>query len=82
MYSWLRDAGERAATTFAETFLAVVGADVFNVWSFDWKTGTGLALGAALLSFLKSMAARRWTNHGTASLVVHARSENSATATK
>lgn len=69
MYSWVRDAAERAMATFAQAFLTVVGGDVINVWSLDWKTAAGVGLGGALLSVLKSVAARKVSVNGTASLV-------------
>lgn len=69
MYSWFRDAFERASATFAQAFIAAIGGDVINVWHLDWKTATGLGLGGALLSFMKSVAARKVGERGTASLV-------------
>jgi len=67
-YSWVRDASERAVSTFAQSFLAVVGGDTLNVWDFGWKPAFGVALGSSLLSLLKSVAARNVGTHGTASL--------------
>ena len=67
-YSWVRDAGERAVSTFAQAFLAVVGGDTLNVWDFGWKTAFGIGLGSALLSVLKSVAAKSVGTPGTASL--------------
>ena len=68
-YSWLSDASERALSTFAQAFISVVGGDLVNVWSLDWKTAVGVGIGGALLSLLKSVAARSVGTSGTASLV-------------
>lgn len=68
-YSWARDAAERAAFTFAQAFLAVVGGDQLNVWDFGWKTAIGVGAGSAVISFLKSIAARNFGTPGTASFV-------------
>lgn len=66
-YSWVRDAAERAISTFAQSFLAVVGGDTLNVWDFGWHTAVGIGLGSSLLSVLKSVAARSVGTPGTAS---------------
>ena len=68
LYSWTRDAAERALSTFAQAFLSVTGGDLLNIWSVDWKTAAGVGLGGALLSLLKSVAARKVGDDGTASL--------------
>lgn len=68
LYSWVRDASERAVATFAQAVLTVVGGDFFNIWSIDWKTALGVGAGGAVLSVLKSLAARHVGEEGTASL--------------
>lgn len=66
--TWFTDAAERALATFAQAFLAVVGGDLLNVWSFDWKAGLGVGLGGAVLSLLKSTVARFKGDENSASL--------------
>ena len=67
--SWARDAAERAVATAAEVLVVFLGADVVNVLSVDWKAGFGVAAGGAVVSFLKSLAARKVGNPEDASLV-------------
>jgi hypothetical protein len=67
--AWFRDAAERAVSTFAQSFLSVIGGDALNVWHFGWKTAAGVAVGGAVLSLLKSLAARRVGDPESASLV-------------
>lgn len=67
-YSFFRDAAERAVSTFAQSVLSVLGMDVLDVFSVDWKGAVGVGLGGALLSLLKSVAARKVGTEGTASL--------------
>jgi hypothetical protein len=67
-YSFFRDAGERAVSTFAQSVLSVLGLDALDVFSVDWKAAVGVGLGGALLSLLKSVAARNVGTEGTASL--------------
>ena len=50
-------AGERAIRTFAQALLAVLGADVVSVVNVDWPYALGVAVLAALLSVLTSVAA-------------------------
>lgn len=49
-------AGERAAKTFAQTMLVILGAGPFNVINVGWMKALGLAGGAAVLSLLSSLA--------------------------
>lgn len=67
-YNWVNDMAERAVSTFAQATLTALGGDLVNVWNVDWRTVLGFGLGAAGLSVLKSLAARR-VGAGTASLV-------------
>jgi hypothetical protein len=46
---------ERALKTFAQFILALGAAGTFNVFTVDWKTNLGLALGGALLSYATSI---------------------------
>ena len=64
-----RDAGERAAATFAEVLVPILAADGANLLSLDWPTTLGLAATGAALSVAKSVAAARVGDRGTASLV-------------
>ena len=65
---WLKDAAERALSTFAQGVLAAIGGDTINAWSLDWQTVLGLGAGAAVLSFLKSVVARHVGDSDSASL--------------
>lgn len=66
--TWFTDASERALATFVQAFLAVVGGDVLDVWSFDWKAALGVGVGGAILSVLKSVVARFKGDENSASL--------------
>lgn len=59
MGKWLKDALERAAATAAEAALSVLGLDMLDVFKADWKMAVGVAAGGAVLSLLKSVAARK-----------------------
>lgn len=50
---------ERAAKTFAQTLLALVGGDILNVVSFGWLAAVEIAAGAAVTSVLTSVASAR-----------------------
>ena len=52
---WLRAAGIRAAKTTAQTALALIPAAV-TVAQVDWRTVTGTAVLAGLISILTSTA--------------------------
>lgn len=52
-----KDALERAISTAAQAFLAVVGAGVFNVLTFGWENALAIAGGAAVLAIVKAIAA-------------------------
>lgn len=66
---WI-DASERALKTFAQTFLAMVGAvSVFNAFTADWLTLFGVSLGAAFLSYLMSIVSAEIGDHGNPSLI-------------
>lgn len=49
------EATERALKTFAQFILVLGTADTFNVFTVDWQTNLGLALGGALLSYATSI---------------------------
>ena len=62
-------ATERAAKTFAQTFLALAGAQVFNVITADWAGLLGISAGAAVLSYMMSLVSAEIGDKGTPSLV-------------
>lgn len=69
---WI-EASERALKTFAQTFLAMVGAvSVFNAFSANWQTLFGVSLGSAFLSYLTSIVSAEIGDKGTPSLVATA----------
>lgn len=62
-------ASERAVKTFAQTFLAMAGAQVFNVLTADWVSLLGVSCGAAVLSYLMSVVSSEIGDRGSPSLV-------------
>lgn len=54
--SFARSALERALKTAAQTLIALWGAVAFDAFSIDWGQAGGVALGAAVLSVLTSIA--------------------------
>ena len=68
MSTFLKDTIERAVATAAQTALALVPVAI-HVSDVDWAQVGGVALTAAGLSVLKSIAARRVGNPEDASLV-------------
>lgn len=65
---WLA-AAERAAKTAAQVAVTFVGADLLNAFAVDYERVAGLALGAALVSVLTSVASAQVGPKGTPSLV-------------
>lgn len=63
-----RDLAERVAASFAGTVVTVLGADVVNIVDVNWGTTLSLGAGAAVVSFLKGIAARFRGNPDSASL--------------
>jgi hypothetical protein len=66
-----KDTAERAAWTAAEALIAlwlIAGDQALNAFHLDYVEGLGVALGAALISVLKSLIAAKATN-GVASTV-------------
>jgi len=51
---WI-ESTERALKTFAQFILVLGAAGTFNVFTVDWKTNLGLALGGALVSYATSI---------------------------
>lgn len=62
-------ASERALKTLAQTFLAMVGAQAFNVLTADWAALIGVPIGAAVLSYATSIVSAEIGDKGTPSLV-------------
>ncbi|HEU5475706.1 MAG TPA: holin [Actinophytocola sp.] len=63
------DLGERVVSSFAGGVLAALGGDAVNAWEVDWKTALGFGAGAALVSLVKGLAARRVGDAESASLL-------------
>lgn len=55
-------ATEHAIKSAAQFVLLLAGADQLNVFKFDWERAAGVALGAALLSYLTSLGSGLVTN--------------------
>jgi hypothetical protein len=51
---WI-EATERAIKTFAQFVLVLGAAGAFNVFTVDWMTNLGLALGGVVLSYATSI---------------------------
>lgn len=66
--NYLKDLAERAVASFAGGALSVTGLDAVNVLNLDWKAALGVGGGAALVSLLKALAARRVGDPESASL--------------
>ena len=69
MKTWLKDTFERALSSAAGAALTVLGLDALNVMTADWALAGSMAAGAAVLSVLKALAARKVGNPNSASLV-------------
>lgn len=64
-----KDAAERAVSTAAQSAIAVLGADGFDLLQVDAAAVLGVAAGGALLSVLKSLVASKVKDPDSASLV-------------
>jgi F0F1-type ATP synthase membrane subunit a len=65
---WM-DATERAVKTLAQFIVVLGSAGALNVFTVDWQTNLGLALGGALLSYATSIVSAGVGNHNSPSLV-------------
>jgi hypothetical protein len=56
-----RDAAERSISTAAQSAILAIGQDAagFDVFGADWRNVVGFAVGGAVLSLLKALAAAR-----------------------
>jgi hypothetical protein len=68
MSKYVTDLVERVLASFAGGFLTITGLDGFDVLHLDWKAALGVGAGAALVSFLKGLAAKALGNKDSASL--------------
>lgn len=64
-----RDAVERMVSTAAQSAIAVLGADGFDLLQVDVAAVFGVAAGGAVLSLLKSLVASKVNDPNSASLV-------------
>lgn len=67
--TFLLDLLERAAKTFAQALVAILGAGAADLISVPWLGALSAAGMAALLSVLTSVASSQWGDQKTASLV-------------
>jgi hypothetical protein len=66
------DASERAVRTFAQALLAILGAGAVNIMTVDWVQALSVAVGAAILSVLTSLASSNVGTKGTPSFLAEA----------
>lgn len=69
MSEYVRDLLERMVSSAAGAALAAIGADAVNLLQVDYRQVVGLAAGAAVVSLLKGLAARRVGDHESAALL-------------
>jgi hypothetical protein len=62
-------AAERAVKTAAQVVIVFLGADVIDAFAVNYERAAGIALGAAGLSLLTSIASAKVGDRGTPSLV-------------
>ena len=67
--TWLVDAAERAAKSFAQGVLTAFTGDAVDVWHLDWKAVLGVGLGSAIYSVLSSVISAPVGATATASLI-------------
>ena len=64
-----RSAGERSIRAAASAMLALLGTGMLNILQIDWLGLLSVGAGAALVSFLTSIAASEIGDKGTASMI-------------
>ncbi|MGA1081311.1 MAG: holin, partial [Steroidobacteraceae bacterium] len=64
-----RSAGERSIRAAASAMLALLGTGMLNILQIDWTGLLSVGLGAALVSFLTSIAASEIGDKGTTSII-------------
>ena len=64
-----RSAGERSIRAAASAMLALLGTGMLNILKIDWTGLLSVGLGAALVSFLTSIAASEIGDKGTTSII-------------
>jgi len=69
MSKYLKDLTERALSTFAGGVLTVFGVGAIDVLHADWVTALSVGAGAAVVSVLKSLAAKGVGDGDTAALL-------------
>ena len=62
-------AAERAVKTIAQTAVALIGADAFDIITFDWVALGSVSAGAGVVSILTSIASARVGSEDDPSLV-------------
>ena len=64
-----RSAGERSIRAAASAMLALLGTGMLNILQIDWLGLLSVGAGAALVSFLTSIAASEIGDKGTTSMI-------------
>jgi len=64
-----RSAGERSIRAAASAMLALLGTGMLNILQIDWTGLLSVGAGAALVSFLTSIAASEIGDKGTTSII-------------
>lgn len=64
-----KESTERAVKTFAQSLLALLGANSVNILEVDWQQALGVSVGAGVLSILTSIASSHVSKEDSPSLV-------------
>ena len=67
--TFLQETVERAIKTVAQTAVALIGAQAFDVLTFDWVALASVAAGAGVVSLLTSIGSGQVGDKDTPSLV-------------
>jgi len=68
-FTFWRSAGERSIRAAASAMLALLGTGMLNILQIDWTGLLSVGAGAALVSFLTSIAASEIGDKGTTSII-------------